>query len=202
MIDTVIFDVGNVLTRFGWQEFIRSFGYAEDICVRVGNATIESPYWKEYDRGVMSNDEIVNSFISLDKGVEKEIRETMENFEGILTPADYAIPWIESLKSMGLRVLFLSNFSERACNECRDALGFLDHVDGGIFSYRVKLIKPDPAIYKCIVDTYGLVPDRCVFIDDLEENIKAAGDYGMHTILFRDYETAKEKLRSLLNITK
>ena len=31
MIKTVIFDVGNVLTEFGWKEFIRSFGYSEDI---------------------------------------------------------------------------------------------------------------------------------------------------------------------------
>ncbi len=202
MIDTVIFDVGNVLTRFGWQDFIRSFGYDEDICVRVGNATIESPYWKEYDRGVMSNDEIVNSFVSLDKGVEKEIRETMRDFKGILTPADYAIPWIKALKERGLQVLFLSNFSERTYEECRDALGFLDYVDGGIFSYRVKLIKPDPAIYKCIADTYALVPDRCVFVDDLLENVKAAEDYGFHTVLFKDYKTASLTLDRLLNITE
>lgn len=199
MIKTVIFDVGNVLTEFGWKEFIRSFGYSEDICKRVGDATIESPYWKEYDRGVMNNDDIVNSFVSLDKELEKEIRETMADFKGILKPAEYAVPWIEDLKSRGLQVLFLSNFSERAFNECQDALGFLDHVDGGIFSYTVKLIKPDPEIYKCILDRYDLDPAECVFIDDLDENISAAATLGIHTILFKDKDSASSELDFLLN---
>lgn len=199
MIKTVIFDVGNVLTEFGWKEFIRSFGYSEDICKRVGDATIESPYWKEYDRGVMNNDDIVNSFVSLDKELEKEIRETMADFKGILKPSEYAVPWIEDLKSRGLQVLFLSNFSERAFKECQDALGFLDHVDGGIFSYTVKLIKPDPEIYKCILDRYDLDPAECVFIDDLDENISAAAALGIHTILFKDKDSASSELDFLLN---
>ncbi len=198
MIDTVIFDVGNVLTHFGWKEFIKSFGYSEDICKRVGDATIESRYWKEYDRGVMTNDDIVNLFVSLDKGVEKEIRETMECFTGILTPAEHAIPWIEELKSRGLRVLFLSNFSDRAFKECREALGFLDHVDGGIFSYEVKLIKPDPAIYSTLIDKFSLIPENCVFIDDLEDNIAAGAAAGFETILFEEYEQARTELEQVL----
>ncbi len=198
MIDTVIFDVGNVLTHFGWQEFIRSFGYEEDICKRIGNATIEGPYWKEYDRGVMTNDDIVDSFVSLDPALENEIRHTMECFTGILTPAVYAVDWIKELKSRGLRVLFLSNFSERAYEECQDALGFLPYVDGGIFSYTVKLIKPDPAIYETLRDRYGLDPAECVFIDDLSENTEAASKLGFNTIVFTSYDDAKIKLNNLL----
>lgn len=199
MIKTVIFDVGNVLTVFGWKDFIRSFGYSEEICKRVGDATIESPYWKEYDRGVMKNDDIVNLFVSLDKGVEEEIRETMADFRGILKPADYAVSWIKDLKNRGLQVLFLSNFSQRAFDECRDALGFLDYVDGGIFSYTVKLIKPDPEIYRCILDRYDLDPSECVFIDDLTENVSAAADLGMHTIHFTDKDLASFELNMLLS---
>ena len=202
MIDTVIFDVGNVLTRFGWQDFIRSFGYSEDICKRVGDSTIESRYWKEYDRGVMTNDEIVNLFVSLDKGVEEQIRETMKCFTGILTPADYAIPWIQELKRRGLRVLFLSNFSKRAYEECADALGFLEYVDGGIFSYEVKLIKPDPAIYRCLTDRYALIPSNCVFIDDLEDNVAAGAAAGFQTILFEEYEQARAELEQVLKHTE
>ena len=201
MIDTVIFDVGNVLTHFGWKDFIRSFGYSEDICKRIGDATIESRYWKEYDRGVMSNDDIVNLFVSLDPGIETEIRETMKCFTGILHPADYAIPWIEELKSRGLRVLFLSNFSDRAYRECIDALGFIDHVDGGIFSYRVGLIKPDPAIYQKLIETYALEKQNCVFIDDLEDNIAAADSIGFNTILFKEYPQARAELERLINNT-
>jgi len=201
MIDTVIFDVGNVLTHFGWQDFIRSFGYDEDTCVRIGNATIESRYWKEYDRGVMDNDEIVNLFVSLEPELEEEIRQTMKCFTGILDPATYAVPWIEELKERGLQVLFLSNFSERAYNECREALGFLEYVDGGIFSYKVNLIKPDPAIYEKLAEDYGLVPENCIFIDDLKDNIAAADALGFNTILFEEYEQAHTELEQALKYT-
>ncbi len=198
MIDTVVFDVGNVLTCFGWKDFIKSFGYSEDVTERIGKATIEGRYWNEYDRGVMTNDEIVNNFVSLDKGIENEIRTTMKCFTGILKPAEYAIPWIGELKNRGLRVLFLSNFSERAFNECQDALGFLDYVDGGIFSYRVGLIKPDPAIYRKLIETYALTPQNCVFIDDLKDNVAAASAIGFNTILFEEYNQARAELKQLL----
>ncbi len=200
MIDTVIFDVGNVLTHFAWQEFIRSFGYSEDICKRIGSATVGSPYWKEYDRGVMSDDEIVSSFVSCDPGVEKEIREVMHDLHGIVTPADYAKEWIGALKSKGLRVLYLSNFSLKAFNECRDALDFIPYTDGGIFSYSVRLIKPDPAIYRCLIEKYDLSPEHCVFIDDLEENIEAAASLGFQTILFDDYGSVAERLDNMISM--
>ncbi|MBP9995954.1 MAG: HAD family phosphatase [Lachnospiraceae bacterium] len=198
MISTVIFDIGNVLTAFGWREFIKSFGYSEDICKRIGDATIENEDWAEFDRGVLSNEQMQQLFYENDPEIVPQIKETMQCFTGILKPCDYAIPWIRELKSKGLKVLFLSNFSDRAFNECQDALSFLPYVDGGIFSYRVKLIKPDVRIYERIVDEYNLIPNQCVFIDDLAENCEAARTLGINTIQFMGYEDAKEKLDKLL----
>ena len=198
MIKTVIFDVGNVLTDFGWQDFIKSFGYSEDVTARLGEVTIESRFWKEYDRGVMSNDEIVRSFISLAPDLEEEIRNINKCLTGILKPADYAIDWIKEQKAKGLQVLFLSNFSEKCFRECQDALGFLEYMDGGIFSYTVKLIKPEPEIYGRLLDTYGLKACECVFIDDLEANIKTAEELGFHTVLFKDHIQASEELDRLI----
>lgn len=195
MIDTVVFDVGNVLTYFAWKDFLRSFGFSEDVYKRVGDATVEGRYWNEYDRGVMSDEEIVDAFVSLDPGVEKEIRLSMSDLKGIVTAADYAIDWIKDLKSKGLQVLFLSNFSRKAFTECADALTFLPYTDGGVFSYTVGLIKPDPAIYRCLCDRYSLTPSSCVFIDDLEDNLKAAESLGFNTILFDNYENAKKKVK-------
>lgn len=198
MISTVIFDIGNVLTAFGWRDFIKSFGYSEDICKRIGDATIENEDWAEFDRGVLSNEQMQQLFYENDPEIVPQIKETMQCFTGILKPCDYAIPWIRELKSKGLKVLFLSNFSDRAFNECQDALSFLPYVDGGIFSYRVKLIKPDLRIYERIVDEYNLIPNQCVFIDDLAENCEAARTLGINTIQFMGYEDAKEKLDKLL----
>lgn len=51
MIRTVIFDIGNVLTVFGWKNFIHSFGFPPETEERVGKATVDNPFWHEFDRG-------------------------------------------------------------------------------------------------------------------------------------------------------
>ena len=45
-----------------------------------------------------------------------------------------------------------------------------------------KLIKPDPAIYKCLMERYGLVAEECIFVDDREENVEAATEVAEETV--------------------
>ena len=77
-------------------------------------------------------------------------------------------------------------------------MAFLAETDGGILSYREQLIKPDPAIYKLLLQRYGLQASECVFLDDLPHNIQAAEALGMHTILFTSKEEAEQKLQKLI----
>lgn len=197
MIRTIIFDIGNVLTVFGWKNFLKSFGFDAQTEERVGKATMDNPFWNEMDRGKLSEEEMLDGFIQNDPSVEKEIRQIYENLHGILTKADYAIPWIKELKAKGYQVLVLSNFSEKVARENADALDFLEYVDGGILSYKDGVIKPDPAIYRLLLDRYGLKPEECVFLDDVPKNVDAAAAFGIATILFQNQEQAMEELRAL-----
>ena len=197
MIRTIIFDIGNVLTVFGWKNFLKSFGFDAQTEERVGKATMDNPFWNEMNRGKLSEEEMLEGFIQNDPSVEKEIRQIYENLHGILTKANYAIPWIKELKAKGYQVLVLSNFSEKVARENADALDFLEYVDGGILSYKDGVIKPDPAIYRLLLDRYGLKPEECVFLDDVPKNVDAAAAFGIATILFRNQEQAMEELRAL-----
>lgn len=197
MITTIIFDIGNVLTDFGWEEFYRSFHYSDEILERLANATVRSEVWHEFDRGNWSDEQIIDAFIQNDPGIEQEIREVFRDVHGIVTKRDYAIGWIQELKRKGCKVYVLSNFSQKCAAECADALDFLPYTDGGILSYRDKLIKPDPAIYQLLIERYHLIPEECVFIDDLARNTRAAKQCGMHAIVFTTKEAAEEELRKL-----
>ena len=197
MIRTIIFDIGNVLTVFGWKDFLRSFGFDSETEEKVAKATMDNVFWNEFDRGQLSDEEMLAGFIRNDPSVEKEIRQIFENMHGILTRADYAIPWIRELKAAGYQVLVLSNFSDKVARDNPDALDFLEYVDGGILSYRDGVIKPDPAIYRLLISRYDLKPEECVFLDDTQKNLDAAEKFGIHTILFRGMEEAKERLREL-----
>ena len=197
MIRTIIFDIGNVLTVFGWKDFLRSFGFDPETEEKVAKATMDNVFWNEFDRGQLSDEEMLAGFIRNDPSVEKEIRQIFENMHGILTRADYAIPWIRELKAAGYQVLVLSYFYEKVARDNPDALDFLEYVDGGILSYRDGVIKPDPAIYRLLISRYDLKPEECVFLDDTQKNLDAAEKFGIHTILFRGMEEAKERLREL-----
>lgn len=197
MIKTVIFDIGNVLAGFCWKEYYDSFPYSEEVKERIANATVKSAVWAEYDKGNMTDEEIIEAFVKNDPGIEKEIRESLEDISGMLLRFDYAIPWIKALKENGYQVLVLSNFSHKAVVDCAHALDFLPYTDGGILSYKDHFIKPQPEIYALLMERYQLVPEECVFMDDLEENIKGAANAGINTILFKSEMQAKEELREM-----
>lgn len=190
MISTVIFDIGNVLADFSWEPFYRSFGFSEQIFERLSKATVKSPQWNELDRGAWTTEEILQSFIQNDPGIEQEIRHVFHNVGAMVTRREYAIKWVRHLKEQGYRVLYLSNFGEITRAHCQDALSFMPYMDGGIMSYEVKLIKPEAAIYQALVDKYDLIPEECVFIDDLDSNIRAAQALGFHTVHATSHEAA------------
>ncbi len=197
MIKNIIFDIGNVLAAFAWKDYFKSFDYEEVILERLAKATTLSPCWNEFDRGVLSDEEVLQGFIANDPEIEYAIRKTLTRVPGLVKEFDYSTPWVKELKTQGYKVYFLSNFPRTARADCADALGFLEHMDGGVFSYEVKLIKPDAAIYKCLLERYGLVAEECVFFDDVEKNIIAAREVGIHGIVFQGRAQACEELRKL-----
>ena len=65
MITTLIFDIGNVLADFIWEEYYRSFGFTEENLDRLAKATVKDPMWNEYDRGVMTDEEVCRGLLTM-----------------------------------------------------------------------------------------------------------------------------------------
>ena len=80
----------------------------------------------------------------------------------------------------------------------KNEFSFKDSVDGMIVSGKVKLLKPDRAIYEALMNKYGLKPEECVFFDDRLENVEGARKCGINAIVFKDYESATRELERLL----
>ncbi len=198
MIKNIVFDIGNVLAGFVWQDFYRSFGFSEEIFDKLANATVKNPMWNEMDRGAMSDDELLAGFIQNDPSIEKEIRQVFANVKGMVVRYDYAAGWIRELKERGCGVYVISNFAHKAHLDCADALDFLSQVDGAILSYQVRLIKPDPEIYRLLCRKYDLDARECVFIDDTERNVTAARAERMAGIVFHNLEQARGELEEML----
>lgn len=198
MIKNVVFDIGLVLISFEWRELMKDCGIKDEEIDRMAEATVNSKYWYELDRGILSEEEIVEGFISIAPEFEDKIRLFFSRVPDILNPYDYSDGWLESVKARGYKIYFLSNFSNRAFNKCKSKYSFLRHGDGAIISYLHKCVKPEKAIYDTLTSTYGLLAEECVFIDDNEANIKAADSFGFNTIRFFGYDDASKKLDNML----
>lgn len=195
-ITTVVFDIGNVLADFCWERHMEKFHFSKEIFDRVAKATVHSPAWGEFDRGTPEQ-EVLAMFIQNDPGVEKEIRQMFENISDTIHMYPMTIPWIMDLKKKGYKVLVLSNLSNKTLCECAPDMEFLNYIDGGILSFRDKVVKPEPKIYELLIERYFLKPEECVFVDDRAENIETAKKLGMNGIVFTTHEAAVEELKQL-----
>ncbi|QNP72322.1 HAD-IA family hydrolase [Streptomyces roseirectus] len=78
------------------------------------------------------------------------------------------------------------------------ALHLTDLADDVVSSARVGLAKPDPRIYQLAAERAGVRAERCLFVDDMLENVEAAGALGMTTAHFREAADLERALRPLL----
>lgn len=197
MIKNIVFDIGNVLVRFDWQGFLASFHFPEEKYNAIANAMFLSPNWNLVDEGKLSFEELETLFISAAPKYADDISEVLRTFGKSITQFSYAKPWIHSLKKKGLSLFYLSNYGEFTREATKAELDFCELMDGGLMSYQVQLIKPNPAFYQCLFELYHLSPEECIFIDDNAANIRQAARLGMHTILFSGYEAAVKELNRI-----
>lgn len=197
MIRNIVFDIGNVLSDFCWREFLQNKGFEEEMINRLARATVLTPYWNEYDRGAWSEEQIMQAFVKCDPEIEAEIHKGFDNVTGMVRIRDYACSWVQELKTKGYKVYYLSNFARKTEEQCPDSLAFIPMMDGGILSYREKLIKPGEEIYNLLCERYGLKPEECVFLDDTLKNIETARRLGWKGIHFTTKEQAIRELREM-----
>ena len=145
----------------------------------------------------MGDDNVIEIFVQNDPEMEEAIRKISADISGMLRMRDYAVPFVQELKEKGYQVYYLSNFAKKTFDESQNSLQFIPYMDGGVFSYLEKVIKPDPVIYETLLSRYGLVASECVFLDDLPENIEGAKNAVMTGIVFKNFEQALEELREL-----
>lgn len=202
MIKNIIFDIGGVLVDFNPGRVLREMGLPEEEVQEIEKNTARSSTWKELDRGVMPKEEVFEKLIlQVPEQYRADARKFLyEETLKTVTSYEYSAEWVKSLKDRGYKIYLLTNYPEWLFEaHFKEVFTFAKYVDGQVVSGTVKLIKPDPAIYKTILEKYSLVPEECVFIDDLPQNAQGARDAGINAIQFTNIDEVKAKLNSLLN---
>ena len=187
-IDSVIFDLGNVLLSFDPIEYLREDFEDEALLELVCKEVFGSKEWLQLDRGTID----MESFIQIISGRIPEhselLKNKLENWEEILVPIQASIDLIPGLKEEGYKLYILSNFHKQAFENVYKKYDFFKYFHGRVISSDWQLLKPEKEIYLKLIELYGLDPKRTLFIDDSKDNIEAASALGFHTVHFQKAE--------------
>ncbi|MGB8452294.1 MAG: HAD family phosphatase [Anaerocolumna sp.] len=197
MIKTIVLDIGQVLARFDWKGYLEECGYDEETISRLSKATVLSPAWGEFDRGALSDEEIIRICSEQDPDFTELIRTFIKNSYNTVREFPYSVDFIKNLKKNGYKVYLLSNYGKTNFGYAKENFKFIPYADGGVISYEVKYIKPEPEIYQALIGKYDINPEEAVFLDDCEANLEAAEPFGFHTIQVTDFDKALGDLRKM-----
>jgi epoxide hydrolase-like predicted phosphatase len=192
----VIFDLGGVLVRFDPKKLIeQTFRHRSETPWYLLEA-LRSKEFIELDRQSLPPEQIYD--LLKPRYPHATFKEDFFNlFNAIvadLDPLPEGVKIFDTVRQRGFKTYILSNLCELTHNRIKDH-DFLKSFDGGIFSYQVKLVKPEPEIYKTLLTRYALDADECIFIDDLEVNIQGAKNVGIDGIVCKDHDYVVEELK-------
>jgi len=192
----VVFDYGMVLTDKQGEE-------AHAALVRITGLPLEqfeSFYWADrhaYDEGKLTGLQfwqklIDNAGLKLPPETVRELNQLDARMWTTQNPAMLA--WQLELKQRGFLTAILSNMGDNVLENMMREFDWLPRFDVLVWSFQLRMAKPDPAIYRYVLDKLGVLPEEALFIDDKLVNIQAAQALGMQAIQFSDVAKLREDL--------
>lgn len=191
--EAVIFDIGNVLTRWKPEAFYdRVIG--EDRR-RLLFAEVDLHGMNEIvDAGGLFR-ETIYGWADRHPGWAPEIRMWYDRWIELASPRiEGSIALLRALRRRGVPVFALTNFGSHSFEEARTKLDFLGEFDREYVSGRMGVTKPDPQIYAMVEADCGIAPERLLFTDDKAENITAAARRGWRTHQFETWQGLAARL--------
>lgn len=191
----VVFDIGQVLIEWDPRHLYRDLfdGYEDLMEDFLDNVC--SPAWnQEQDRGRPWADAVAQLTAEHPDCAEL-IRSYDELWEQMVPGPIPGTPEIlAELKARGVPVYAITNFSADKFALSQQRFDFLNSFDGIVVSGIEKVIKPDPKIYRILLDRYGIDAADCLFIDDNPDNVESARAVGMTAHHFAGAEALRRDL--------
>ncbi|KAF0176057.1 MAG: HAD-superfamily hydrolase subfamily IA variant 1 family protein [Rhodobacteraceae bacterium] len=183
----VIFDIGNVLTRWQPEAFYdRVIG--EDRR-RALFAAVDLHRMNDLiDAGALFR-ETIYDWADQYPDWRPEIRLWYDRWIELASPRiDGSIRLQRALRAKGVPVFALTNFGRHTFEDALPKMDFLQDFDRLYVSGVMGVIKPDPQIYQMVEEDCGVAPDRLLFTDDRADNITAAARRGWRTHQFESWQ--------------
>lgn len=175
----VVFDLGNVLLDFDYGKTIARI---RDHCGGISDAELlqtvaGAELFQQFEGGLIDPNEF---FAEIQKRANYSgtFEEFAEYFGDIFTEAPAMLAWNEHLKANDIPRYILSNTNDLSIRFIRKRFPFFNQFDGYVLSHEHRVMKPATRIYEIVEEMAGLKGADLFYIDDREENVRAASARG------------------------
>jgi len=189
---TILCDIGGVLIDVDYRPALEGLSSEcglseEEIYERMFGSGLK----ERHDQGKISSYEFY-------RGIVPEERISFGRFgdlwSGIFSEKKEVIDFIGSLGGRH-RLLTASNIDSIHFNFCYKNYKWMSVFDGLGLSYKLGFMKPSRGFFEKLCEQFGIEKEEAVLIDDTQENIKGAEDFGIRGHLFRGTAGLKEFLK-------
>lgn len=180
MYKNIIFDLGGVMVEWQPQDFLMERFHNAATEKKVYSLTFGSVEWAALDAGRITRFAANQAMLEKGRlaGYGFEVQEVIDNWTDMLKTQHRVADVAAKLRQRGFSLYYLSNIPADVL-ELLQQRSFWRLFDGGVASCEVDLLKPQPEIYQTLLKKYSLLPKECIFIDDNEDNVRAAYEQGI-----------------------
>jgi len=197
-IDTIIFDLGGVLVDWKPEYVYRTVFKGDEEKVQWFLRTVCTPEWNIEQDGGRTIEEAekikITEFPEYEAWIRIFYKEWRHMFSG---PIAENVALFKKLKASGnYKIYALTNWSAEKWELALELFPFFKDFDGVVVSGNEKTRKPFPKIYNIIINRYNITPNKAIFIDDNEENIKASVTLSLHGIHYKNHTQLIKSLQA------
>ena len=186
MIINIIFDIGGIVLEWGNRPLRRLLNKTDYEVNKICKIIYGDSRFKECILGNLSQFEYMKQLISENPKYSDDIKKILseECQEEALPVIKENLEKICELKNKGYNIYFFSNITDVSYSYLNDKLNILNIVDGGVYSCKEHLRKPDKEIFDILIKRFDLNKKETIFFDDSLKNVKAGNEYGIKSYVF------------------
>ena len=196
-ITTVVFDLGGVLIDWDPRHLYRQL-FSDPQEMEVFLRDVVSPDWNAEQDSGRTWAEATAELLAKHPDHEDMIRVYTERWAEMLAgPIAGTVDILREVRDRGFRVYALTNWSAETFPRARLMFPFLEWFEGIVVSGEERIKKPDPEMWRRLIERYAIDPTRSAYIDDMPHNVEVASELGFHAIRFEDPDQLRSRLLTL-----
>lgn len=202
MVKNIIFDLGNVLVNVHYDKFFKDLIHEGVEPPDVYKFFNDSLLRGKFESGQMSRMEFLR-YVKLKIGKNVSRKVFLKHFTEMFSEITQMKILISRLsKKKQFKMFLLSNTNPIHFEYIREQFPHLNLLHKFGLSYKYKILKPDPRLYKKVLRDFRIKAKETLFVDDLKDNCKTAQKLGFNVIHFRTFNSFKKEFDRFLEENK